>query len=57
MEQLWQLLEDWLCILQVEFEHCQSSECEPTSPVSNRMVISAPPDLYNPVDKDPGNEC
>ena len=46
LELLWKLLEEWLLIIQVEFESSEPVEHRVKSPESLRMVSSAPPHLF-----------
>ena len=46
LELLWKLLEEWLVIIQVEFENSEPVEHRAKSPENQRMVSSAPPDLF-----------
>ena len=46
MELLWKLLEEWLLIIQVEFESKEPVEHRLKSPESQRMVSSAPPHFF-----------
>ena len=45
LELLWKLLEEWLVIIQVEFENSEPVEHRAKSPESQRMVSSAPPEF------------
>ena len=46
LELLWKLLEEWLLILQVEFENSEPVEHRLKSPESQRLVSSAPPEFF-----------
>ena len=46
LELLWKLLEEWLLIIQVEFESNEPVEHRLKSPDALRMVSSAPPNLF-----------
>ena len=46
LELLWKLLEEWLLIIQVEFESNEPVEHRIRSPEALRMVSSAPPNLF-----------
>ena len=46
LELLWKLLEEWLLIIQVEFESNEPVEHRLKSPDALRMVTSAPPNLF-----------
>ncbi|KAL3881107.1 hypothetical protein ACJMK2_027568 [Sinanodonta woodiana] len=45
LESLWQLLNEWLFIIKVEFENGCPLEIRKHSPYDTRMTVSAPPDL------------